>query len=103
MAYHYILQLTKKSLDHPVKVFLKDAITLKKSFFLMGYFSSSFSDKLTRGELNIKFDNGNVFVLVPTCYLSQIIQNPLCVFYFVELAVRIVYIFRLAGKILTNF
>ena len=85
MAYHYILQLTKKSLDHPVKVFLKDAITLKKSFFLMGYFSSSFSDKLTRGELNIKFDNGNVFVLVPTCYLSQIIQNPLCVFYFVEI------------------
>ena len=85
MAYHYILQLTKKSLDHPVKVFLKDAITLKKSFFLMGYFSSSFSDKLTRGELNIKFDNGNVFVLVPTCYLSQIIQNPLCVFYLVEI------------------
>ena len=85
MAYHYILQLTKKSLDHPVKVFLKDAITLKNSFFLMGYFSSSFSDKLTRGELNIKFDNGNVFVLVPTCYLSQIIQNPLCVFYLVEI------------------
>ena len=85
MAYHYILQLTKKSLDHPVKVFLKEATTLKKSFFLMGYFSSSFSDKLTRGELNIKFDNGNVFVLVPTCYLSQIIQNPLCVFYLVEI------------------